>query len=131
MLCDGAEAGRAAAELLVSPQAELQQKVGENANLRQELQMVETERVRLSLLEEKLQDVLGLLQRLRDLVGSRELAYPGLGRGPQGWGPPASGTGSQLPRRGQVSPPLPDIGRAQGKSSKRRGGSLTHLMKLI
>nr|CAI9700255.1 unnamed protein product [Rangifer tarandus platyrhynchus] len=53
-------------------EAELQQKVGENANLRQELQMVETERVRLSLLEEKLQDVLGLLQRLRDLNISKK-----------------------------------------------------------
>lgn len=127
----GAEGGRAAAEPLVSPQAELQRKVGENEDLRQELQMVETERVRLSLLEEKLEDVLGLLQRLRDLVGSRELAHPGLGRGPQGWGPPASGTGSQLSPRRQVSPLLPDIERAQGKSSKRRGGSLTHFMKLM
>nr|XP_048272424.1 EF-hand and coiled-coil domain-containing protein 1 [Myodes glareolus] len=36
-------------------------------HLRLELQMVETERVRLSLLEEKLVDVLQLLQRLRDL----------------------------------------------------------------
>ena len=42
--------------------------------------MVETERVRLSLLEEKLEDVLQLLRRLRDLVGSRELAQPGRGR---------------------------------------------------
>lgn len=42
----------------------------ENEHLRLELQMVETERVRLSLLEEKLVDVLQLLQRLRDLVGS-------------------------------------------------------------
>lgn len=46
--------------------------------------MVETERVRLSLLEEKLEDVLGLLQRLRDLVGSWELVSPG-----QGWAGPA------------------------------------------
>ncbi|KAF0879389.1 EFCC1 protein, partial [Crocuta crocuta] len=53
-------------------EAELQQKVEENEQLRLELQMVETERVRLSLLEEKLVDVLQLLQRLRDLVGSRE-----------------------------------------------------------
>ncbi|KAM6149328.1 EF-hand and coiled-coil domain-containing protein 1 [Erethizon dorsatum] len=48
-------------------EAELQQKVAENEHLRLELQMVETERVRLSLLEEKLVDVLQLLQRLRDL----------------------------------------------------------------
>lgn len=39
----------------------------ETEHLRLELQMVETERVRLSLLEEKLVDVLQLLQRLRDL----------------------------------------------------------------
>lgn len=52
----------------------------ESEHLRLELQMVETERVRLSLLEEKLEDVLRLLQRLRDLVGSRELAQPGQGR---------------------------------------------------
>lgn len=43
----------------------------ETEHLRLELQMVETERVRLSLLEEKLVDVLQLLQRLRDLVGTR------------------------------------------------------------
>ncbi|XP_022418310.1 EF-hand and coiled-coil domain-containing protein 1 isoform X1 [Delphinapterus leucas] len=48
-------------------EAEPQQKVGENEHLRLELQMVETERVRLSLLEEKLEDALRLLQRLRDL----------------------------------------------------------------
>lgn len=48
-------------------EAELQQKVDENEHLRLELQMVEAERVRLSLLEEKLVDVLQLLQRLRDL----------------------------------------------------------------
>ncbi|XP_054406553.2 EF-hand and coiled-coil domain-containing protein 1 isoform X3 [Pongo abelii] len=48
-------------------EAELQQKMEENEHLRLELQMVETERVRLSLLEEKLVDVLQLLQRLRDL----------------------------------------------------------------
>nr|XP_020728187.1 EF-hand and coiled-coil domain-containing protein 1 [Odocoileus virginianus texanus] len=53
-------------------EAERQRKAGEDANLRQELQMVETERVRLSLLEEKLQDVLGLLQRLRDLNISKK-----------------------------------------------------------
>ncbi|KAM6216166.1 EF-hand and coiled-coil domain-containing protein 1 [Rhynchocyon petersi] len=47
--------------------AELQQKTEENEQLRLELQMVETERVRLSLLEEKLLDVLQLLQRLRAL----------------------------------------------------------------
>lgn len=51
-----------------SPQVELQHR-GETELLRLELQMVETERVRLSLLEEKLVDVLQLLQRLRDLVG--------------------------------------------------------------
>uniref|UniRef100_H0W4M9 EF-hand and coiled-coil domain containing 1 n=1 Tax=Cavia porcellus TaxID=10141 RepID=H0W4M9_CAVPO len=54
-------------------EAELQQKVAENEQLRLELQMVETERVRLSLLEEKLVDVLQLLQRLRDLVVSGQL----------------------------------------------------------
>jgi hypothetical protein len=48
--------------------------VVESEHLRLELQMVETERVRLSLLEEKVVDVLQLLQRLRDLVGS-----PGVG----------------------------------------------------
>lgn len=54
------------------PQADLlQRKVEENEQLRLELQMVETERVRLSLLEEKLADVLQLLQRLRDLNVSR------------------------------------------------------------
>ncbi|XP_063110317.1 EF-hand and coiled-coil domain-containing protein 1 isoform X2 [Cavia porcellus] len=52
-------------------EAELQQKVAENEQLRLELQMVETERVRLSLLEEKLVDVLQLLQRLRDLSISK------------------------------------------------------------
>lgn len=75
--------GQRAAGRVLSPcwslQAELQQKVEENERLRLELQMVETERVRLSLLEEKLVDVLQLLQRLRDLVGSRELAQPGQG----------------------------------------------------
>ncbi|XP_004855697.2 EF-hand and coiled-coil domain-containing protein 1 [Heterocephalus glaber] len=59
--CDGKSLGPCAEE------AELQQKVAENEHLRLELQMVETERVRLSLLEEKLVDVLQLLQRLRDL----------------------------------------------------------------
>ncbi|XP_060039916.1 EF-hand and coiled-coil domain-containing protein 1 [Erinaceus europaeus] len=48
-------------------QAALQQKEEESERLRLELHMVETERVRLSLLEEKLVDVLQLLQRLRDL----------------------------------------------------------------
>ncbi|XP_064130875.1 EF-hand and coiled-coil domain-containing protein 1 isoform X1 [Loxodonta africana] len=48
-------------------EAELQRKVEENEHLRLELQIVETERVRLSLLEEKLVDVLQLLQRLRAL----------------------------------------------------------------
>ncbi|KFW84725.1 EF-hand and coiled-coil domain-containing protein 1, partial [Manacus vitellinus] len=46
---------------------ELQQKVEEAELLKMELQMLETERVRLSLVEEKLMDVLQLLQQLRDL----------------------------------------------------------------
>lgn len=46
----------------------LQQKLEENDLLKMELQMLETERVRLSLVEEKLMDVLQLLQQLRDLV---------------------------------------------------------------
>ncbi|NWI14733.1 EFCC1 protein, partial [Crypturellus soui] len=46
---------------------ELQQKVEEIELLKMELQMLETERVRLSLLEEKFMDVLQLLQQLRDL----------------------------------------------------------------
>ncbi|XP_069625919.1 EF-hand and coiled-coil domain-containing protein 1 isoform X1 [Haliaeetus albicilla] len=46
---------------------ELQQKVEETELLKTELQMLETERVRLSLVEEKLMDVLQLLQQLRDL----------------------------------------------------------------
>ncbi|XP_075407013.1 EF-hand and coiled-coil domain-containing protein 1 [Tenrec ecaudatus] len=52
-------------------EAELQRKMAENEHLRLELQMVETERVRLSLLEEKLVDTLQLLQRLRALSVSR------------------------------------------------------------
>ncbi|XP_069500058.1 EF-hand and coiled-coil domain-containing protein 1 [Ambystoma mexicanum] len=47
--------------------AELQQKVEETELLKLELQMLETERVRLSLVEEKLLDVLQLLQELRHL----------------------------------------------------------------
>lgn len=47
---------------------ELQRKVDETELLQMELQMLETERVRLSLIEEKLMDVLQLLQQLRDLV---------------------------------------------------------------
>nr|XP_027810271.1 EF-hand and coiled-coil domain-containing protein 1 [Marmota flaviventris] len=47
------------------------QKGAEDERLRLELQMVETERVRLSLLEEKLADVLQLLQRLLDLNVSK------------------------------------------------------------
>lgn len=47
---------------------ELRQKAEETENLHLELQMLETERVRLSLVEEKLMDVLQLLQKLRDLV---------------------------------------------------------------
>ncbi|KAM6062179.1 EF-hand and coiled-coil domain-containing protein 1 isoform 3-T3 [Chlamydotis macqueenii] len=46
---------------------ELQQKLEETELLKMELQMLETERVRLSLVEEKLMDVLQLLQQLRDL----------------------------------------------------------------
>lgn len=117
----GVEGGRAGAEPLVSPQAELQRKVGENESLRQELQLVETERVRLSLLEEKLEDVLGLLQKLRDLVGSRELASRGQGWvGPSGWSPPASGTGSKLSPQRQV-PPLPPDRKSSGKVIKEKG----------
>ncbi|XP_027624615.1 EF-hand and coiled-coil domain-containing protein 1 [Tupaia chinensis] len=48
-------------------EAEPEWKKEENEHLRLELQVVETERVRLSLMEEKLVDVLQLLQRLRDL----------------------------------------------------------------
>lgn len=47
---------------------ELQQKAVETELLQMELQMLETERVRLSLVEEKLVDILQLLQQLRDLV---------------------------------------------------------------
>ncbi|XP_030634549.1 EF-hand and coiled-coil domain-containing protein 1 [Chanos chanos] len=50
---------------------ELQQKAEETEQLHRELQMLETERVRLSLVEEKLMDVLQLLQQLRDLKVSR------------------------------------------------------------
>ncbi|XP_049894736.1 EF-hand and coiled-coil domain-containing protein 1 isoform X2 [Epinephelus moara] len=46
---------------------ELQQKAVETELLQMELQMLETERVRLSLVEEKLVDILQLLQQLRDL----------------------------------------------------------------
>ncbi|KAH0630090.1 hypothetical protein JD844_012708, partial [Phrynosoma platyrhinos] len=46
---------------------ELQQKVEETELLKMELQMLEAERVKLSLVEEKLLDVLQLLQQLRDL----------------------------------------------------------------
>lgn len=48
---------------------ELQQKAEKTELLQMELQMLETERVRLSLVEEKLVDILQLLQQLRDLVG--------------------------------------------------------------
>ncbi|XP_029947889.1 EF-hand and coiled-coil domain-containing protein 1 isoform X2 [Salarias fasciatus] len=54
---------------------ELQQKAEETELLQMELQMLETERVRLSLVEEKLVDILQLLQQLRDLEsnpGERE-----------------------------------------------------------
>ena len=47
---------------------ELQQKAEETELLQMELQVLETERVRLSLVEEKLVDILQLLQQLRDLV---------------------------------------------------------------
>ncbi|KAG7494345.1 hypothetical protein JOB18_028655 [Solea senegalensis] len=50
---------------------ELQQKAEETELLHMELQMLETERVRLSLVEEKLVDILQLLQQLRDLNVSR------------------------------------------------------------
>ncbi|XP_028302997.1 EF-hand and coiled-coil domain-containing protein 1 [Gouania willdenowi] len=50
---------------------ELQQKSEETELLHMELQMLETERVRLSLVEEKLLDVLQLLQKLRELNVSR------------------------------------------------------------
>ncbi|KAL7842996.1 hypothetical protein AOLI_G00245080 [Acnodon oligacanthus] len=50
---------------------ELQQKAEETEMLQRELQMLETERVRLSLVEEKLMDVLQLLQQLRELNVSR------------------------------------------------------------
>lgn len=50
---------------------ELQQKAEKTELLQVELQMLETERVRLSLVEEKLLDVLQLLQQLRDLVSRR------------------------------------------------------------
>ncbi|XP_033977786.1 EF-hand and coiled-coil domain-containing protein 1 isoform X2 [Trematomus bernacchii] len=50
---------------------ELQQKAEETELLQVELQMLETERVRLSLVEEKLIDILQLLQQLRDLNVSR------------------------------------------------------------
>ncbi|XP_025022183.1 EF-hand and coiled-coil domain-containing protein 1-like, partial [Python bivittatus] len=46
---------------------ELQQKAEESELMKMEFQMLETERVRLSLVEEKLLDVLQLLQQLRDL----------------------------------------------------------------
>ncbi|KAF4094075.1 hypothetical protein AMELA_G00008650 [Ameiurus melas] len=54
-----------------SLEQELQQKAEETELLHRELQMLETERVRLSLVEEKLIDVLQLLQQLRDLNVSR------------------------------------------------------------
>ncbi|XP_068598930.1 EF-hand and coiled-coil domain-containing protein 1 [Brachionichthys hirsutus] len=50
---------------------ELQQKAEETELLQVELQMLETERVRLSLVEDKLVDILQLLQQLRDLNVSR------------------------------------------------------------
>ncbi|XP_036595187.1 EF-hand and coiled-coil domain-containing protein 1 [Trichosurus vulpecula] len=53
--------------------SEIQQKEEESELLKMELQMLETERVRLSLVEEKLMDVLQLLQRLRDLNISKRV----------------------------------------------------------
>lgn len=49
---------------------ELQQKADETELLQMQLQMLENERVRLSLVEEKLVDILQLLQELRDLVSN-------------------------------------------------------------
>ncbi|KAJ0068545.1 hypothetical protein NL108_008904, partial [Boleophthalmus pectinirostris] len=49
----------------------LQQKAEETDLLQMELQMLETERVRLSLVEDKLMDILQLLQQLRELNVSR------------------------------------------------------------
>lgn len=54
---------------------ELQQKAEETELLQMELQMLETERVRLSLVEEKLVDILHLLQQLRDLVSHKVLVF--------------------------------------------------------
>lgn len=54
---------------------ELQQKAEETELLQLELQMLETERVRLSLVEEKLVDILQLLQQLRDLVSHSSGSY--------------------------------------------------------
>ncbi|XP_047188697.1 EF-hand and coiled-coil domain-containing protein 1 isoform X2 [Scophthalmus maximus] len=55
---------------------ELQQKAEETELLQMELQMLETERVRLSLVEEKLVDILQLLQQLRDLVSGATARGP-------------------------------------------------------
>lgn len=60
---------------------ELQQKAEETELLQMELQMLETERVRLSLVEEKLMDVLQLLQQLRDLVSRGPLSPVNTARG--------------------------------------------------
>lgn len=74
-------------------QAEPQQTTETTEHLRLELQMVETERVRLSLLEEKLVDVLQILQRLRDLVGLQGVPK---GRGIQSeLGDPEEGDGEK------------------------------------
>ncbi|XP_055985271.1 EF-hand and coiled-coil domain-containing protein 1 [Sorex fumeus] len=53
-------------------EAELRRTAAENEQLRLELQTVEAERVRLSLLEEKLVDALRLLRRLRELNISKK-----------------------------------------------------------
>lgn len=50
-------------------ESQVQEKVEETGLLQAELHMLETGKVRLSLLEEKLADVLHFLHELRDLVG--------------------------------------------------------------
>ncbi|MXQ95708.1 hypothetical protein E5288_WYG018232 [Bos mutus] len=101
-------------------EAELQRKVGENESLRQELQMVETERVRLSLLEEKLEDVLGLLQRLRDLNISKKALGKILLSTLDACRDPAHGNG----RLGGVLTCLPEPYEGGGDSNLRHLGPL-------
>lgn len=137
-----AEGSRVGAESRWSPQAELQQKVEENEHLRLELQMVETERVRLSLLEEKLVDVLQLLQRLRALVGARAWARPGQGEElslrREHW--PVSGIWlGALLTLGRCHPHFKEAEKeAQGSYIKKKGmllcpaqGDIIHFIKLI